>query len=104
MYSRWDLDFKLDRAERGEVRVAPGGVVEALDVVADGGGAAGSDGDVLVVDVLGREGLRRTSRRRASSEQSAAQLALATMPRSGWALAMLFACLGPARSAAPSPA
>jgi hypothetical protein len=37
------------------MRVPPGGVVEAFDVVADRGGVDGSGGEVLVVDVFGLE-------------------------------------------------
>ena len=37
MSSGLGSQFKLDRADVAEVRVPPGGIVEALDVVADGG-------------------------------------------------------------------
>jgi hypothetical protein len=50
------LRFKLDRADVAEMRVPAGGVVEALDVVADGGGAEGAGGEILVVDMLRLEG------------------------------------------------
>src|ERR1700722_3183322 len=56
--NRFDLgsQFKLDGAEVAEMRVPPSGVVEALDVVADGGSADGAGGEVLEVDMLGLEG------------------------------------------------